>query len=349
MPSPEQLRVSAILAFREELARLEGSAVLALDPAAKDRLRAHHDAELARLAAQGDVDLTQAAARLSTGMRIATLLGTAALSAAYALFVNSRWGTLSTALQLSLVIIPTLVLVTLTHVAAQKERSGYIASLFATVAAIAFLTNLSVLGWLYNLPDSRMAFLVVGLFALILAYGYGLILPLVVGIVSMGIWGWTLGAIPLGLWWRQGFAVIETLLLTGVVVLMVPALMRGPAKFAPWWRGIGAGLLVLGLLLVGESGNFSGFTSVSVRTIAHAYQVVSAVALATMMVWGIRQDQRVVTLVGTVGAVLFLYLRLVDWFWKLVPQWLFFLMVGGLALAVLLVLRRLRRVGVAAT
>jgi len=349
MPSVEQLRVSAILAFREELARLEAAGVLTLDPASRERLNARHDAELAALAAQGDVDLTHAAARLSTGMRIATLLGTAALSAAYALFVNSRWGTLSTALQLLLVIVPTLVLVILTHVAAQKERSGYIASLLATVAAIAFLTNLSVLGWLYNLPDSRMAFLVVGLFALLLAYGYGLVLPLIVGIVSMGIWGWTLGAIPLGLWWRQGFAVIETLLVTGVVVMMVPALVRGPAKFAPWWRGFGAGLLVLGLLLVGQFGNLSGFTSVDLRTLEHAYQLVGALALPALMVQGIRRDQRIVTLVGTVGAVFFLYLRLVDWFWKLVPQWLFFLMVGALALAVLFVLRRLRRVGVAAT
>jgi hypothetical protein len=348
MPSPEQMRVSAIQAFREELARLEAAGVLTLDPVSRERLNAHHEEELAALAARGDVDLTQAAARLSTGMRIATLLGTAALSAAYALFVNSRWGTLSTALQLLLVIVPTLGLVLLTHVAARKERSGYIASLLATVAAIAFLTNLSVLGRLYNLPDSRMAFLVVGLCALLLVYGYALILPLVVGIVSLGLWGWTLGAIPLGLWWRQGFAVIETLLLTGLVLTMVPALVRGPAKFAPWWRGIGASLLVLGLLLVGESGNFSGFTSVSVRTIAHLYQVVGAVVLTTMITWGIRRDQRVVTLVGTVGAVFFLYLRLVDWFWKLVPQWIFFLMVGALALAVLFVLRRLRRVGEAA-
>jgi len=345
MPSADQLRASAIIAFREELARLEAAGVLALEPAARERIRAHHDAELARLAAQGDVDLTQAAARLSTGMRIATLLGTAALSAAYALFVNSKWGVLSTPMQLSLVIIPMLVLVILTHVAAQKERSGYIASLLATVAAIAFLTNLSVLGWLYNLPDSRMAFLVVGLFALLLAYGYALTLPLIVGITGLSIWGWTLGAIPLGLWWRQGFTVIETLLLTGFVMMTVPVWTRGPAKFAPWWRGIGAGLVAVGLLLVGESGNFSGFTSVRLRTIEHFYQVVGAITLTTMIVWGIRRDQRVVTQVGTLGAVFFLYLRLVDWFWKLVPQWLFFLMVGGLALAVLFLLRRLRRLG----
>jgi hypothetical protein len=190
-----------------------------------------------------------------------------------------------------------------------------------------------------------MAFLVVGLFALSLAYGYALTLPLIVGIAGLSVWGWTLGAIPLGLWWRQGFTVIETLLLTGVVMMTVPVWTRGPAKFSPWWRGAGAGLVAVGLLLVGESGNFSGFTSVGLRTIEYFYQVVGAITLTTMMVWGIRRDQRVVTQVGALGAVFFLYLRLVDWFWKLVPQWLFFLMVGGLALAVLFLLRRLRRLG----
>jgi len=349
MPSPEQMRVSAIQAFREELGRLEAVGVLTLDPASRDRLTAHHEAELAALAARGGVDLTRAAARLSTGMRIATLLGTAALSAAYALFVNSRWGTLSTALQLTLVIVPTLVLVILTDVAARREPSGYVASLLSTVATIAFLTNLSVLGWLYNLPDSRMAFLVTGLFALLLAYGYRLLLPLIVGIAGVAVWGWTLGAIPLGLWWRTGFGIMEPLVLTGLVAMTIPARLRGPPAFAAWWRGAGAALLVLGILLLGEFGQLSWFVSFEMGTIEHVYQVVGAVGLAALLVWSIRHEWRAATLVGTVGAVIFLYLRLVDWFWTLVPQWLFFLLVGGVAVAVLLVLRRLRRLGEART
>ena len=51
MPSTEQLRASAIIAFREELARLEAEGVVALDPATRQRIRAHHDATLAALAA----------------------------------------------------------------------------------------------------------------------------------------------------------------------------------------------------------------------------------------------------------------------------------------------------------
>lgn len=343
MASPEQQRVAAIQGFREELASLEAAGILSLDPAAKDRLRAHHDAELAALAARGDVDLTTASARLSLGMRLATLLGTIALSAAYALFVGARWGALPAAAQFLLVALPPLALVGLTHVAATRERSGYIASLLATVAVIAFHTNLGAVGWLYNLPDTGLVFLVAGGFALLLAYGYGLTLPLLPGIAGVCTWCWSLGAVPLGLSWKYGISMVEPLLLTALVAMTVPAWVRGPAKFTPWWRGIGAALLAIGLLFAGEFGNLSGFTSVPLRTIELGYQVAGAVALVGLVAWGLRRDQRIVTQIGAVGLVLYLYLRLVDWFWDLVPQWAFFLMVGALALVVLVVLRRLRR------
>ncbi len=348
MPSADQLRASAIIAFREELARLEAEGVVALDPATRDRIRAHHDAALSALAAGGEVDLSAAAARLSAGMRVATLLGTIALSAAYGFFVSSHWGTLSLVLQLALVTLPPILLVALTHIAATRERSGYVASLVATVAAIAFAINLGTLGQLFNLPDSRAALLAVGAFAMLLAYGYGLTLPLLVGIGGIGAWLWTLGAIPLGLWWRDGFSVIEPLLLVGLLALAAPAWIRGPAKFAPWWRGLGAAALVLGLLVVESNGQLSAFATTNIHAIEIGYKLVGAVVLTALVAWGIRRDQRLVTQIGVAGAVLYLFMRLVDWFWELVPKWLFFLLVGAFALAILLALRRLRRVRVEA-
>jgi hypothetical protein len=62
----------------------------------------------------------------------------------------------------------------------------------------------------------------------------------------------------------------------------------------------------------------------------------------SLVTWGIRPSSA-----GhadrTAGAVLYLFMRLVDWFWDLLPKWLFFLLVGAFALAVLLGLQRLRR------
>jgi uncharacterized membrane protein len=343
MPSPEQLRASAILAFQEELARLQAEGVLSLDAAALERVRAHHDAELARLAAGGDLDLTPTTARLSTGMRVATLLGTIALSAAYAFFVSSHWGALDLGMQLALVIVPPLLLVALTHLAARRETSGYVASILATVAAIAFATNLGTLGSLFNLPGSRNALLAVGVFAMLLAYGYGLTLPLLVGIGGIGGWVWTLGAVPLGLWWDDGFSVLEPLLVVGLLALMAPEWMRGPSRFAPWWRGAGAAALVLGVIVLGEAGQLSIFRSANTHTLEIAYQMLGLVVLAALIAWGLLKDRFPVMQIGSAGAVLYLFLRLVHWFWDLLPRWLFFLVVGGFALAVLLILRRARQ------
>lgn len=340
-PPADQRRAERILAFRDEAAQLAGEGV-AFDPATLERIRSHHDAVLARLAVRGDVDLAPGAARLSMGMRIATLLGTIALSAAYALFVSSHWGRLALWFQLTLVIGPPLVLVGLTHVAAAREGSGYVASLLATVAVIAFAVNLVTLGALFNLADSRNALLAVGVLGLLLAYGYSLTLPLLPGILCLGGWVWSLGAIPLGLWWRDGLSLFEPLLVTGLATMAVPVWAKGPEKFSPWWRGIGAGAVTLALLALGSNGRLSVFTATS-HTIEVTYKIVGALAFAALVAWGIRRDHRIVWQIGTVGAVLYLLLRLVDWFWDWVPQWLFFLIVGAFALAVLFVLRWLHQ------
>lgn len=343
MTSEPQQRVAAILGFREELARLEAEGIATLDPATRDRIRAHHDATLAALAASGEVDLSASAARLSIGMRIATLLGTIALSAAYAFFVSAHWGQRGEAAQLALVLLPPILLVGLTHVAARREPSGYVAALLATVAAIALAVNLGTLGTLYNLPDSRRVFLATGLLALLLAYGYRLTLPLLVAIGGLGGWLWSLGAIPLGLWWRDGFMLMEPLLLVGALAFAVPSLTRGPAAFEPWWRGVGTAALVLGLLLVQSNGHLSMLVTVAPGEVELAYKIVGAAVLVALITWGIRHGSAIVTRIATTGAVLYLFMRLVDWFWDLVPKWAFFLIVGGFALAVLFGLRRLRR------
>ncbi len=127
------------------------------------------------------------------------------------------------------------------------------------------------------------------------------------------------------------------------IALAVPSWIRDPAKFAPWYRGIGTTVIVLGLLVVESNGQLSAFTAADVHTIEIAYKVIGAIVLAGLVAWGIRKDQRLVMQIGSAGAVLYLFMRLVDWFWDWVPQWLFFLLVGAFALSVLLVLRRMRR------
>jgi len=43
--------------------------------------------------------------------------------------------------------------------------------------------------------------------------------------------------------------------------------------------------------------------------------------------------------------VLYLIARFFDWWWDWMPRWLFFLVIGALAVSMLLALRRLRSTG----
>jgi|CXWL01.1.fsa_nt_gi uncharacterized membrane protein len=338
-----QQRADRILAFRAELVELESSGVATLDPSMAAQIRAHHDGILARLATETEVDLSRGEARLSAGMRTASILGAAALSAAWGFFVAAMWNDIGRPARLALVTVPPILLAIGTAIAARREKSGYVASIVATVAVIAFGVNLTALGALYDLPDSRNFLLAVGSFAMILAYGYRLVLPLLGGIVGVGGWLWSLAAIPQGRWWDGAYGQFEPLLLLGLVALGVPAVVRrGPPSFTTAWRACGAAAVMVALLVLGETHHASLFDGVNRSLLEGGYQLLGGAAFAVMIWQGLARDRGELVRAGTVGMGMLLFLRAVDWFWELMPKWLFFLLVGALAFGTLLLLRRLR-------
>ncbi len=341
-PSAQQ-RADRILAFRAELQELETAGVATIDPAVVAQIRAHHDTVLAQLAAGTEVDLSRGEARLSAGMRAASILGAAALSAAWGFFVAATWNDIGRPARLALVAVPPILLVLGTAYAARRERSGYVASIVATVAVIAFGVNLAALGVLYDLPDSRHFLLAVGSFAMILAYGYGLVLPLLGGIIGVGGWLWSLAAIPQGRWWDGAYGQFEPLALLGLAAMFLPRLVRhGPPSFTLTWRGCGAAAVMVALLALGETHHASLLDGANTALLEGSYQLLGAAAFALMIWQGLARDRGELVRAGTVGMGMLLLLRAVDWFWELMPKWLFFLLVGALAFGTLLLLRRLR-------
>ncbi len=345
----DRARAQQILAFREELTALEAEGIIAHDDAALAPIYAHHDALLATISAREEVDLTRGEARLSTGMRIATVLGAAALSAAWGFFVAAAWDDLGRGARLALVIIPPILLTLGTAYAARRETSGYVANIVGTVAAIALGVNLVALGVLYDLPDSRRLFLAVGAYAMLLAYGYGLAMPLLIGIAGLGGWMWSLAAIPQGRWWDGVFGQLEFLALLGLGAMLMPLMTRkGPASFTIVWRAVGAAGVVFALLFLGLTADASFFDGANDDVVEGIYQLLGGVAF-TVMVWqGLVRDRTELVRAGTIGLALLLMFRMVDWFWDWIPKWLFFLVVGGIAFGALLLLRRLRRTARAA-
>ncbi len=62
------------------------------------------------------------------------------------------------------------------------------------------------------------------------------------------------------------------------------------------------------------------------------------------LVWlGIRAQQREVVNTATVFFVVFLYTKLFDWWWDILPKYLFFMLLGGIALLLLFGLKVARQ------
>lgn len=337
----DQERVRRIHAFRAEIAALEAAQVIPHDDPTLDRIRRHHDTLLDALRLDERLDLTREEARLSAGMRIATLFGATALSIAWAMFVASVWDALGRTAQLALVWLPPLALVPAVAVAARRDRSGYVANIVAVVACIALAVAGPATLQLYEQPNARWPFLMVGVFALVLAMRWQLILPLLIAIAGLGAWFWSLEGLLTGQPVGQSFDHGEPVLLAGAIAIAVSHLAAaGPPAFRMAWRLAGTIAVIWTLLVLGVAHQASGLGLG--RASEGLYQVLGFIVLVAITWWGIRRDDPVFARLGAVGLILFLVFRMIDWFWQVIPDWMVFLLMGMLAFAVLLVLRRLR-------
>ena len=72
------------------------------------------------------------------------------------------------------------------------------------------------------------------------------------------------------------------------------------------------------------------------------YQIMGFTGAALAIWLGNRRDWPEVMHTGLLFFVLFLFIKLFDWWWEALPRSLFFLVVGAVAVGLLLVLRTLR-------
>jgi hypothetical protein len=329
-----QKRVDEVRAFRAELARLEEEGVLALPSDRADAIRRHHDELLAVLARRFDVDRSDTEKQMSLGMRVASLLGAVALSAAVFLFFYRFWGLLSVPVQIALLVAAPIVAGLGVEVAARREKTLYFASLVALVAFASFVLDLGMLGSIFNLPASPGAFLAWGVFAFLLAYGYRLQLMLLVGIICAGIWiGATLTALR-GAYWPAAIMRPENVMIAGALALFAGVVhaRRGEEDFSYVYRLVGWIAVLLPIFFLCQWGAMS-YLPLSPTAARRMYDVVGFV-LGCGVVWiAIRRQWPETMNVGGVFLVLFLCLKLFNWCWDWMPRYLFFLLIAGVAIA----------------
>jgi hypothetical protein len=337
-----QARIDRIAAFGDELLALEQDGVLALDEDARQRVAAYHEALIDQLRTRFDVDIGADHKRLSLGMRIASLIGALALSAALFFFFYRIWGLMTTPVQVSMLIIAPILAVGAAAWAAERERTLYFTSLLALLALTCFVLNLSMLGQIFNITPSQNAFLAWGLFAGLLAYAWGLKLVLTAGLVclvgylsaSIGAWG--------GTYWLHFGQRPENVLIAGVLISLPGFFVhRVRPEFAGIYRNFGLLVVFISVLILAHWGRAS-YLQLSPSLIEGIYQTAGFAGSALVIWLGIRQARPGLFNLGSTFFILFLYTKVFDWWWDWLPKWLFFLVVGLIAIGVLFGLGRLR-------
>jgi uncharacterized membrane protein len=337
-----QHRTDRINSFVDELEYLEKAGILSLSNEQKAAVADYHADLLSELVNRFDIDTNATARQMSMGMRIVSFLGALALSAAVFFFFYRYWGLLSTTSQTSILIAAPLLILSGVEFAARRERTLYFASLISLVAFAAFVLNLSMLGQIFSITPSQNAFLVWGAFALIIAYTYRLRLMLVAGLIClMGYLAATIGTWS-GMYWLSFGERPENFIIAGLIIFVAAFIPQHKyTEFLPSYRIFGLLAIFIAILILSHWG-MGSYLPLSPKQIENCYQI-GGFILAGLVIWlGIRCFWHGVTNVGSTFFVIFLYTKFYDWWWEWLPKYLFFLLMGGIAVGLLFLLRRMR-------
>jgi uncharacterized membrane protein len=104
---------------------------------------------------------------------------------------------------------------------------------------------------------------------------------------------------------------------------------------------LGLLFLFLALIILSNAGQFT-FLPFGRKTVEGVYQV-AGLAAAVAAIWtGVRSRLAESVNLGSVFFAVLLFNRLFVWWWDWMPKYLFFLIIGVIALVLLAVFRRLR-------
>jgi uncharacterized membrane protein len=350
--SEAQRRADEIAIFQVELARLEGEGVLQLDAAQAAAVRAHHAALLEGYAGRFDIDRDLQARQLSLGMRVASFLGALALAASVFFLFYQFWGRFGETAQVAILLGAALGSLGLTVGIQTRDASGYFTKLAAMVAFACFVLNLVMFGQIFNVTPTDRALIPWAALAFLLAYACDLRLLLAAGIccviafvaARVGEWG--------GIYWLHAGERPENFFPVALLLFAFPQFVdhRRMTGFASIYRIFGLLCLLLPMLVLGHWGwgsYLADYEGVSTRTIEGGYEIAGFLASALAIWLGARRQWSDTVNTGISFFVIFLYTKFFDWWWDAMPKWLFFLVLGLAAILILLVLKRLRRVGAA--
>ena len=338
-----QRRADQIRAFRKELEQLAEEGALSLSAAQRQTLAAHHEGLLARLAQSFDIDVDVRSRQLSWGMRIASLLGALALAASVFFLFRQFWGLFPEEAQAGILAAASLATFAATLFLRARDAAGYFTKLAAMVAFACFVLNVAMLGQIFNVTPSDHALLPWAAYGLLLAYLCDLRLLLVAGLACLiaflaarvGTWS--------GVYWIHFGERPENFIPAALALFVLPQWFRHERheQFPAVYRLMALLAFFLPVLVLSHWGRAS-YLDWPASTVEHGYQL-AGFAFSALVIWlGLNRQWAETANTGVVFFVVFLYTKFYDWWWELLPKYLFFLILGLTAVLVLLVMKRLR-------
>ncbi|HEV3140724.1 MAG TPA: DUF2157 domain-containing protein, partial [Vicinamibacterales bacterium] len=311
-----QARLDRIRAFAAELAALERGGIVALDSPQRAAIRAFHQALTDSLGAQFDLDRGDVQRRMSLGMRIASVLGAIALSAAVFLLFYRFWGQFSIAVQVLLLVAAPIVAVFLAEIAHRFDRTRHFVFVAAAVACAAIVMNVAIVGDIFAMTDSPNALAAWAAFALCIGYAYGLRLPVAVGL-ALAV-AFAAGAIVAsrGFDWKD-FGERPELLLPLAASVAATGVFTADGRtrrYASTYRIVGGVLLTGALWVLSVQPGLSALPWSDTATRA-VYQIFGFAVAAAAIAAGLNRAWIETSTLGAAAFIVFLYTKFYQWWW----------------------------------
>ena len=338
-----QQRADQIHAFRHELEQLDQEQVLTLSDEQRRSVDGHHKGLLEQYRSIFDIDKNCREKQLSLGMRVASFLGALALGVSVFFLFYQFWGRLPTSGQVVILIAASVLTFVATVFVATRDASGYFTKLIGLVSFTCFVLNISMLGQIFNIAPTDNALIPWALFAFLMAYVFDIRLLLAAGIlciaafVAARVGAWS------GMYWIHFGERPENFFPVALLLLGLPSVIDHTRfdGFANLYRVFGLLALFLPMLVLANWGMIS-YINAKPELIEGGYQI-AGFGLSAGAIWlGIRKEWGNVVNTGIVFFVIFLYTKFFDWWWEIMPKYLFFLVLGLTAMLFLVILKRLR-------
>ena len=337
-----QKRADRVRAFRDELSALRDEEASPLSPEQEAAIAAYHDRLLARLAVEFDVDRSARSGQLSRGLRLASFFGAATLVAAITALIQRFWGGLTLPAQVTLLTMFPLVSIAGVQIAAERERTRYVASLMALVALGTAWVAILMTARLLDIPFSALLLWPGAAFGMALAMSYGFRWVLAFSLASLVVAVASVFFVSGGVPWTVLFERFEPLGGAALVLTVMAKHFAGAGEAFEETARLTALTMLLGTVLVLASVSGTSLLAFAPSTTLILYQA-AMLAVCLIVLWRRLEagDQAGVNLASAFLAT-FLFIRYVDWFWQAVPAWAFFLILAAGAFASIALLRRVR-------